>query len=237
MRNFAFNFHFFVTFFFSIGKTIESLIISLDVGGIDASKHIYDQIKTNKKMKCFNKKDVFCISKDMKRAVGYIAFDYEKELEMKHEKHVEYILPDGKSIYVGNERFGSDEVLFDWSYTCNNGTYKGIPGAFNDSITSCDKNIRDSLYNNIVLCDGNTLYNGMGKRMAAEMIKNMPKNFEAYVISTKKRSYLAWLGGSLFSQSNDVQNCMVNKQDYDEFGSYKIIQLKQNGTSIRYSKV
>ncbi len=88
----------------------------------------------------------------MKENLGYIARDFEAEMRTGSSP-VEYELPDGSKIRVGNERFICPEALFKPSLL---GTeLMGIHELLFDSIMKCDLEIRPDLYRSIVLCGGN----------------------------------------------------------------------------------
>eukprot|EP01083_Nonionella_stella_P120793 362277_1 len=100
------------------------------------------------------------IANDIKETLCFIS----PHSNYKSSQYSEYELPDGQMIKVGSERFKCTETLFQ-----NTDQTTSIQSMIHQSILKCDIDIRDDLYKNIILCGGNTMFNGMKSRLKHEM--------------------------------------------------------------------
>jgi len=92
------------------------------------------------------------IIRDIKEKLAYVALDFERELEKSETSNKceeLYMLPDGQSIHVANERFRCPEVLFNPSMLGLD--IVGIHESIYKCITKCDVDIRKDLLENILL--------------------------------------------------------------------------------------
>eukprot|EP01084_Bolivina_argentea_P268567 456205_1 len=104
------------------------------------------------------------IVNNIKEKLCYVESDFSK---INHA--INYELPDGQMIMVDTERFKCCEAMFDPNVIISNA--KGIHKMIYDSINECDVEIRKDLYDNILLCGGNMLFDGIRKRLYAEIIE------------------------------------------------------------------
>ena len=157
----------------------------------------------------------------MKESLAFVSTDYERDLEKSqtsNEFEKGYQLPDGTHIAtLGNERFRCVEPLF--SPSLIGSTISGIHDLTHWSITKCDKHLHQSMYGNIVLCGGNTMFPYMGERVHTEMSMLAPVNAKVNVITPPYRQYSSWLGGSLLARSDQFETmCIRRLEDYEEYG-------------------
>ena len=149
----------------------------------------------------------------------YIAKDYNEENE-KHPifDNIEksYELPDGQQITISNERFKCPEALFNPSLLGIN--ENGIHENTFSSIMKCDIDIRNDLYENIILSGGTSMFKGMKERMEKEMIDLAPPTMKINVVDRPERNIAAWIGGSVLSSLSSFENMVVTKKEYDESG-------------------
>ena len=71
----------------------------------------------------------------------------------------------------------------------NNLNELGICNLIHHSIKSCDLDIRNSLYGNIVLSGGNTMFPGMTERLNKELKENAPRSMNIKITSNPNRKY------------------------------------------------
>ncbi|KAJ5078904.1 actin-7-related [Anaeramoeba ignava] len=168
------------------------------------------------------------IIKDLKEKFCYVALDFEEEMVLEKQNiekiQKNYELLDGKFIQVSNERFKIPEILFNpnllglETYGIHNSIYK--------SIMSCDLELHDSLFDNIVLSGGSSMFPGIEERLQKEfsfLVKN--QNFQ--IVSPSERKYSVWIGGSILASLSTFRNSWILKEEYEENG-IKIIYQKLN---------
>ena len=160
----------------------------------------------------------------MKERLGYIAFEFEKEMQVGCEIiERTYELPDEQIITIGNERFICAEPLFQPSIIgleC-----EGIHKITFDSVIKCDEELREQLFSNTLLCGGSSMFNGFQERLEKELNLLTPSHTKVKVFTPENRNYSAWIGGSILSTLSTFQQMCVTKQEYEEFGN-KIVHRK-----------
>lgn len=101
------------------------------------------------------------IVRDIKEKQCLVAPSVERS-EREDVESVEttsYTLPDGSSIRVGAERFRAPEILFNPILIGQE--YDGVHRCLVDSINRSDMDLRRTLYANVLLSGGSTLFAGM----------------------------------------------------------------------------
>jgi len=159
------------------------------------------------------------IIRDIKENVGYVACDFQAEIEsslLSKTVEKQYKLPDGQVITVGNERFRCSEVLFNPSLIGVEGC--GIHQLVYNSIMKSDIDIRKSLYLNIVISGGSTMFPGITDRLHKEITELAPKTMRNKIIAPPERKYSVWIGGSILASLSTFQQMWISKEEYDESG-------------------
>ncbi|KAK4874456.1 hypothetical protein RN001_013816 [Aquatica leii] len=156
----------------------------------------------------------------IKENTCYVAQDYEKELA-KHDS-VDYTLPDGQVITLGEERFRCAEGIFNPFILGVQS--EGIHTLINNTIMKCDEASRKRLYANIVLDGGSTMFTGFAERLQKEMEKISPLETKVKVYASPRRTEAAWRGGTLLANLPTFDK-WVTKDEYSESGQ-KIIHSK-----------
>lgn len=196
----------------------------LDVGGNDIDEYLYDLLKT----KHNNLTNIdMKICRQIKEKYGYIALDYRKE----SAKKIDFKLPDGTLLKLGDERFKCGELLF--SYLSRNSVDKQIF----ESIMACDVDIRKQLFSNIVISGGTMMLRGIKNRLNNELIqlcKNSKiKKTQKYakkinILVHKNRDILSWLGGSIFGSLSAFKEMWYTRKQYQENGSLLSTRIENN---------
>ena len=91
----------------------------------------------------------------------------------------------------------------------------GIAETINNAIKQC---YFATLYDNIVLSGGNTMYPGMAERMQREIFKVAPFPMKIKVLAPPERKNSVWIGGSILASLSTFQHMLISKQEYDESG-------------------
>ncbi|CAL0318849.1 unnamed protein product [Lupinus luteus] len=205
------------------GYSLPHAITRLNLGG-DHITNALTEILTEREYH-FNTLSEHETVRDMKEKLGYIALDYEQELETsKTSSSVDksYELPDGNVITIGDERFRCSEVLFQPSMIGME--EQGIHEIIYNSIMKCDvdnnhSDIKKDLYGNIVLSGGSTMFPGFADRMSKEISALAPSNMKIEVVEPPNRNYNVWIGGSILASLSTFKQMWISKVEYDEAGS------------------
>lgn len=191
------------------GCSMTNAIKRVSVGGHDVSNRLLHLLDRGWERPNFSTK----IMRDMMKKVSRVALDFDQE--MYTCESLKYILPDDEFIYVDNRaRIECSEILF---RPYLNGTYEdGVHLGLVDSINMCDADVRQFLYNNIILSGGTTMINGFPERLDKEIqhIATMRQN----VITPLERDLMAWLGGSIFGSLPLFPQMAVTYHEYYENG-------------------
>jgi centractin len=197
-----------------------------DLGGRDVTRHLayllrrggrafshftsaeMDEVRTIKEQTCY-------VSDDP-------AHEEEKLLSGKSDKPVShrYRLPDGNLLELGAERFRAAEVLFRPDVAGFE-----IPGAHelvHFAAQRCDLDLRSTLYSNIVLAGGSTLFPGYGARLLAEVTALAPKDLKIKITAPQDRQFSTWTGGSILASLTTFNRMWVSAQEYDEDGAHAL---------------
>lgn len=197
------------------GQIIRESSCEVKLGGHDLDKFL--------KALLLDRKDVASNSlsdqtiADIKEQYFYLAPDYGNELDLalgNPSITKTYVLPDGKSFSIANERFICPEVLFTPSLI-----NKNVPGFHNtvlNSILYCDASFHDDLFNNIVLCGGTSMLPGLSRRMQSEIRALAPLNTKVRTVTEEYKKYLAWVGGSMLASLPSFHHTWITKNKFEE---------------------
>eukprot|EP00948_MAST-09A_sp_MAST-9A-sp1_P004148 g4148.t1 len=134
----------------------------------------------------------------------------------------EYRLPDGRLLRLGSkERTLAPEILFDPALIGSE--YTGVHECLMDSILKSDLDLRRTLFSDIVLAGGSTLFRGYGDRLLNELRRLSERaNFGEIKIrinAPPNRKELCWIGGSILASLATFKKMWITKDEYNEHGA------------------
>ncbi|KAJ5079489.1 actin-7-related [Anaeramoeba ignava] len=204
------------TFPYYNGYTLRNGITRTNIGGRNLTDYL---------VRILTERDYFFestgdkeIVKDIKEKLCYVSIDFDKEMEKSQDSSIEknYDLPDGNILSIGNERFRIPEVLFKPNLIGKE--KKGIHQMIYDSIFKCDLDLRNQLFENILLTGGSSLFPGIVERIKSEIAKLAPDSLNINIDAPSNREYSVWIGGSILASLSTFQNKWISKEEYEEFG-------------------
>ncbi|KAM6172778.1 actin-related protein T2 [Erethizon dorsatum] len=155
---------------------------------------------------------------DIKEKLCYVASEPEKELCRRPEDVLrEYKLPDGNIIYLGDQLFQAPEILFSPEQV---GTQSpGLAKMVSGSITKCDADIQKTLFGELVLSGGTTLFQGLDDRLLRELEPLVPKGTPIKITAPPDRWFSTWIGASIVTSLSSFKQMWVTAADFKEFGT------------------
>ncbi|XP_053256623.1 uncharacterized protein LOC128419671 [Podarcis raffonei] len=154
------------------------------------------------------------IVKDIKENLCYVALDpdYQKGKTLVHK----YILPDGNPVQIGDQLFRAPESLFK---PADAGlSAPGIHQMILDSISNCDGSIHQSIWRNVIMAGGSTLFSGLRERLLKELRALAPKGMPVKVEAPADRMHSVWIGASVLTSLASFRDMWVTQQEYKEVG-------------------
>jgi len=194
------------------GFSLPHAINKLDLAGKDLTSYLEKLIDKNSRY-CRKK-----YSEIIKEKLCYVALDFEDEL--KSVEAYPYKLPDGIEINIKDQRIICPEALFKPSIIGKDGM--GIGESCCDSIQKCDIDIRKELYNCICLSGGNSMFEGLPKRLKKEIRTLAPESMkeEVRIFSPLERKFSVWIGGAILSSISTFESMLITKAEYEESYSF-----------------
>lgn len=217
------------------GFVPQALTRRLDVAGRHITRYLTKLLLL--RGYAFNRSADFQTVQEIKEKLCYAALDPDKERKLAQETTVlmeKYTLPDGRVIEVGRERFEATEALFNPSLV--DVESPGMADLVCDVVASAETDLRSSLYQNIVLSGGTTMYPGLPSRLEHDIkarylkdvlkgAKDRLKKFKLNVEDPPRRKHMVFLGASTLGDIMAGRpEFWMSKQQYEEEGAARLIE-------------
>lgn len=196
------------------GYAMPHSVMRVDVAGRDVTRYL--RLLLRKEGYDFHTSAELEIVRTIKEKACYLSINPLKEESMETEK-AQYMLPDGSSIEIGPARYRAPEVLFKPDLIGEE--CEGIHQILTFSIQKSDMDLRRTLFSNIVLSGGSTLFKGFGDRLLSEVKKQAPKDIKIRISAPQERLYSTWIGGSILAGLDSFKKMWISKREYNEEGA------------------
>ena len=187
------------------GNPLFSSILKVDTSG----KQLTEELTSLLSKSGLNIQDIDIVN-TIKESCCRVALDFGAEVASLASKKESYELPDGQKIDVG-----------DWKFSCPESMFKpqgGIHYTICDVVCKCDQGLSKTLFGNIVLAGGNTLFPGLEGRVEKEMKALAPKENDVHIVVPQTRATSAWIGGSILATLEAFQPMLITKEEFKETG-------------------
>lgn len=161
-----------------------------------------------------------------------IRYDISQEKKLAAETVVleqKFVLPDGRNICLGPERFEAPEALF--TPDLLDVETGGLSTQVFASIAATDVDIRQQLYGNILLTGGSSLFPGLVTRLESEIkqlylektlkgdASRMDRLKALKINDPPTRLYSVFQGGALLASiMKDRDEFWISRKEWEEFG-------------------
>ena len=209
------------------GYSIPSSYERYNYGGADVTEYLKNLLK--KRGYHFYNSTEFRLVNEIKENSCFcygnnnIKNDIGDAKKAANKNPINYYLPDGSSISVGDERLLAPEILFNPEYIGKE--YLSFPDMIINSINKVDIQLKQKSYENILLSGGNTNFNGLNEQLHFELKNKLNKNMKINLNKLEKPQYCCWIGGNIISTLEVFKKMWVTKNDWNEKGS-KVIHVK-----------
>ena len=209
------------------GYSIPSSYERYNYGGADVTEYLKNLLK--KRGYHFYNSTEFRLVNEIKENSCFcygnnnIKNDIGDAKKSANKNPINYYLPDGSSISVGDERLLAPEILFNPEYIGKE--YLSFPDMIINSINKVDIQLKQKSYENILLSGGNTNFNGLNEQLHFELKNKLNKNMKINLNKLEKPQYCCWIGGNIISTLEVFKKMWVTKNDWNEKGS-KVIHVK-----------
>jgi len=178
----------------------------------------------------FNSTADFETVREIKEKSCFVSCDIKLDRKLSKETttHMEeYRLPDQTLIKIEKERFEASELLFNPGYA--GFEMRGCHELVFDCINNCPIDCRKTLYENIVLSGGTTMFAGFPTRLENEIVNlyrtviqkgaDVDLPFDIEVKDSPRRKYNVFIGGGVFANTmNNHEGWWITRKDWEEQG-------------------
>ncbi|XP_045711330.1 actin-85C-like isoform X2 [Phyllostomus hastatus] len=201
----------------SEGCPLHQSTMKMEVAGQDITLYLM-QLLSAQGNSLISTGDRECV-RHLKEKHCYVAVDFDKaRTEAPTPPPTEKcLLPDGREVTLGQERFFGPEVLFQTDLIGRH-TLGAHMIAFR-CVSSCDPALWKILFDNIVLSGGTGSCLGLRSRMQRELCALVSPTIAVEVSTCPFSKYGAWVGGSMLCSLSTFKDMWVTSKEYQDMGS------------------
>ncbi len=201
------------------GHVLTNLTKNIELAGRDLTNHMRSLL-TEQDLHFSSYSEMETL-KEIKEQTCYVALNFQQELNDSAQgmaKTMDYTMPEGNIITIGNARFRTAEILF--KPALYGKEYYGIHGQIHELITKADAKLWHQLGQHIVLSGGNTLFPGFLERLEAELKYILPMTVaqDMTIVTMPGMEYAAWMGGASLSNTEAFSERWVTTEEYMDNG-------------------
>ena len=197
------------------GHALPHSVTRSDVGGRDVTRQL--QLLLRRSGLSFTTTAEADMVKAMKEEACYVrATNLSDDEAAEKESRTQYQLPDGQAVTLSSERFQAPEVLFNPSLVGSE--EDGAADVLVNSIMKSDIDLRSTLFSQIVLAGGSTLFQGFGDRMLQEVRARSPAHTRIRISAPPERIYSSYVGGSILASLATFKSMWVTRDEFEEHG-------------------
>ena len=145
---------------------------------------------------------------------------YIKTLKNENEDFIsidsEYILPDRSKLILKDEKILAPEILFNNKLIF--AEYLPFHKMIINSINKVDINIKNKLYETIILSGGNTKFKRIEEKMKMNLMNLVPRGVEIKLRTQEEPELNCWKGGNIVASLSSFNKILVDKKQWEEFG-------------------
>lgn len=197
------------------GHALRHSVTRSDVAGRDVTRHM--QLLLRRSGLNFTTTAEADFVKTLKEETCYVNPTASFESNAEKESRTQYQLPDGQAITLSSERYQAPELLFNPSLIGSE--EPGAADCLVNSILKSDLDLRSTLFSQIVLAGGSTLFPGFGDRMLYEVRTKSPSHTRIRISAPPERIHSTYVGGSILASLATFKSMWVTKAEYEEHGN------------------
>lgn len=189
------------------GFALPEGVRRLDLGGDDVTRALERNLY--KEGYNLSKSSELEIVRSAKERLGRVRDNHSDEHRVR-----DFVLPDGKRIGVSDRSvLAATDVMFEpapLGLDCG-----GAGRQLCEGLQQVETDLRGDLLGSLLLCGGNTMLRGFGKRLLAELSVEFP-NGKLKMYAPKERKTTVFTGGSVLASLSTFRKLLVTRSEYLE---------------------
>ena len=207
------------------GYSLPNSFERFDYGGAEVSEYLKTLLK-KRGYKFYNSTEFRLVNEIKENSCFCLTNDKINVKDAKkglNKNPINYYLPDGTTISIGEERLLAPEILFNLEPMGKE--YLSLTDIIMSSINKVDIQLRQKSYENILLSGGNIAIKGLKEKLTNEIKNKSYKTLNINLKSTGKPEHCCWMGGNIISTLEIFKKMWVSKGEWAEKGN-KILHIK-----------